>query len=299
MQNTNNLFSKGLEKAFGNLPTMNMSIMQDAMKYKDMVENELEEKWSEKYKKSIDCKNPKGFSQKAHCQGRKKSKMKEEKLKGGLSDNKTIEDIAKKHEKKGYDTKNMISLLKKQLSKGIEVEMEHTKDRTKAREIAMDHLYEDPKYYDKLKKIENKEATSTGSSGAFSAPVGFKDSEFVRRSFAETPKPTKEEKKIEATEATSSSSVGAYSTPAFVAPNKKEWRGAAKPLYKGGAFVKVKKKCKNFPYCNQGDIKALKIYENESVRQAIKNVSEKYNVNENVIKSILQFELQNIKKSTQ
>lgn len=28
--------------------------------------------WSEKYKKSIDCDNPKGFSQKAHCQGRKR-----------------------------------------------------------------------------------------------------------------------------------------------------------------------------------------------------------------------------------
>ena len=28
--------------------------------------------WSKKYKKSIDCNNPKGFSQKAHCQGRKK-----------------------------------------------------------------------------------------------------------------------------------------------------------------------------------------------------------------------------------
>ena len=35
-------------------------------------EKELDEKWSEKYKKSIDCNNPKGFSQKAHCQGRKK-----------------------------------------------------------------------------------------------------------------------------------------------------------------------------------------------------------------------------------
>jgi len=32
----------------------------------------IEEKWSDKYKRSIDCKNPKGFSQKAHCQGRKK-----------------------------------------------------------------------------------------------------------------------------------------------------------------------------------------------------------------------------------
>jgi len=29
--------------------------------------------WSQKYKKSIDCNNPKGFSQRAHCQGKKKS----------------------------------------------------------------------------------------------------------------------------------------------------------------------------------------------------------------------------------
>ena len=33
--------------------------------------------WSEKYKKSINCDNPKGFSQRAHCQGRKK-KMNEQ-----------------------------------------------------------------------------------------------------------------------------------------------------------------------------------------------------------------------------
>ena len=33
----------------------------------------LKEKWSAKYKKSIDCNNPKGFSQKAHCQGKKKN----------------------------------------------------------------------------------------------------------------------------------------------------------------------------------------------------------------------------------
>jgi hypothetical protein len=31
------------------------------------------EKWTQKYKKSINCSNPKGFSQKAHCQGRKKA----------------------------------------------------------------------------------------------------------------------------------------------------------------------------------------------------------------------------------
>lgn len=32
----------------------------------------IEEKWSAKYKRSINCNNPKGFSQRAHCQGRKK-----------------------------------------------------------------------------------------------------------------------------------------------------------------------------------------------------------------------------------
>ena len=37
----------------------------------------VREGWSAKYKKSIDCNNPKGFSQKAHCAGKKK-KMTEE-----------------------------------------------------------------------------------------------------------------------------------------------------------------------------------------------------------------------------
>ena len=34
--------------------------------------DQITEKWSQKYKRSIDCSNPKGFSQKAHCAGRKK-----------------------------------------------------------------------------------------------------------------------------------------------------------------------------------------------------------------------------------
>jgi hypothetical protein len=33
----------------------------------------IEEKWSQKYKSSINCANPQGFSQRAHCQGKKKS----------------------------------------------------------------------------------------------------------------------------------------------------------------------------------------------------------------------------------
>ena len=37
---------------------------------------QFQEDWSDKYKKSIDCSNPKGFSQKAHCAGRKKRSKK-------------------------------------------------------------------------------------------------------------------------------------------------------------------------------------------------------------------------------
>ena len=40
------------------------------------------------------------------------------------------------------------------LARGTAVEMEHTDDPEAAKEIAMDHLVEDPKYYDKLAKIE-------------------------------------------------------------------------------------------------------------------------------------------------
>jgi len=40
----------------------------------DLVEDPdyIDEKWSKKYKRSINCANPRGFSQRAHCAGRKK-----------------------------------------------------------------------------------------------------------------------------------------------------------------------------------------------------------------------------------
>jgi hypothetical protein len=38
----------------------------------------FDEKWSKDYKKSINCNNPKGFSQKAHCDARKKRQKGEE-----------------------------------------------------------------------------------------------------------------------------------------------------------------------------------------------------------------------------
>ena len=38
-----------------------------------VAEAQLDEKWSKKYKDSINCSNPKGFSQKAHCAGKQKN----------------------------------------------------------------------------------------------------------------------------------------------------------------------------------------------------------------------------------
>jgi len=37
-----------------------------------MLIREITEGWTKKYKKSINCANPKGFSQRAHCAGRRK-----------------------------------------------------------------------------------------------------------------------------------------------------------------------------------------------------------------------------------
>jgi len=65
-------------------------------------------------------------------------------LPGGLGDEKTPED---------FDPEA--------IKKGIKVEREHVGDDTKlATEIVLDHLTEDPQYYDKLAKME------TGNAGA-------------------------------------------------------------------------------------------------------------------------------------
>ena len=44
----------------------------------------------------------------------------------------------------------------KEYAMGEKVEMEHTNDPKLAREIARDHLTEDPKYYTHLKEMEDK-----------------------------------------------------------------------------------------------------------------------------------------------
>src|SRR5574343_1929167 len=48
----------------------------------------------------------------------------------------------------------------KDVKKGMKVEKEHSKSKKVQKEIAKDHLTEDPKYYDKLEKIEKKAGVS-------------------------------------------------------------------------------------------------------------------------------------------
>ena len=69
------------------------------------------------------------------------------KIKGGLADNKSVDDIAKKH-------KVSADIINKAIAKGVKVEKEHTSDADVAYEIAKDHIFEDPKYYEKLTKME-------------------------------------------------------------------------------------------------------------------------------------------------
>jgi hypothetical protein len=182
-------------------------------------------------------------------------KLKEEKLKGGKSDGMTLNDIAKKHTKKGESIDDVLMDLKIQFRKGLKVEIEHTDNEDIAKEIVHDHLFENPKYYDNLKKIEATEATSTASSGAYEGP-----------------------------------SIWAKTT------SKKNWKPSRKTQIPGGKFVQVKKKCKRFAYCNQGDINALKLSENQTLSKIITNISRDYNIHEEHIKDIILYEFRKLNK---
>jgi hypothetical protein len=127
------------------------------------------------------------------------------------------------------------------------------------------------------KKIETKEMTGAASAGGYSAPL-----------FTTT------KKKLE--EAMEASASGQFDVPAFGTSTK----GRKNPLkidgpssiYKGRAvkdkkfpkwggpksvFIKVKDKCKKFPYCNQGDINAIEVVkEDTELQEAIMNTAIKY-----------------------
>ena len=70
-------------------------------------------------------------------------------IKGGKADKLSAKEIADKFNVP-------VSKINKQNKKGIKVELEHTDDEKKAKEISMDHLTEFPDYYDRLEKMEKE-----------------------------------------------------------------------------------------------------------------------------------------------
>ena len=70
-------------------------------------------------------------------------------LEGGLAEEMTPDEIAEKH---GVSLES----IEAQLSMGRDVEKEHTDDPEVAERIAMDHLFEIPDYYTRLKKMEKE-----------------------------------------------------------------------------------------------------------------------------------------------
>ena len=89
----------------------------------------------------------------------------------GLSKNMSINDLANKH-------KVDVNVLKQELKKGIKVEHEHTSDLKKAARIAMDHLFEDPKYYTKLDKLGLENIKVKIYPGGLGADVDYNEEEF-------------------------------------------------------------------------------------------------------------------------
>ena len=140
--------------------------------------------------------------------------------------------------------------------------------------------------WEKNKEGEMEEATTAASAGAFMAPLGM-DPRFAGEK-------KKKKKKEEFDEATTAASSGQYVTPKMWAKDEKNWRGKSKTQWPGGKFVKVKKKCSTFPYCNQGDINALELTDNKMVKAAITEVAKKTGKDKTYIKELVKKEIEEI-----
>lgn len=130
------------------------------------------------------------------------------------------------------------------------------------------------------------EATGASSAGAFVAPINHRP---IVRTFKKGDIPvskngiTKPISKITVLEEDEDleeavdygAAVGSYVTPAMWAKNKSQWRGANKPTHKGGKFVNIKKKCKTYPYCNQG---AGSVYTSNTSDMEIDNVFSEHKI---------------------
>jgi len=139
---------------------------------------------------------------------------------------------------------------------------------------------------------EMDEQTSSGSAGAYAPPMGW---EPKKQGSTVQNKSLNEEEEMD--EQTGSGSAGSYSQPQIWAKNYKNWKAVQDPKFPkwggpGGTYVRVKKKCSHFPYCNQGDINALEFYEEKTLKEAIENVSKKTNKSIPYLKNIILNELE-------
>ena len=120
-------------------------------KFEDVSKMSDEDKRAEidRLKKIMDTADDDKYPSLVYASTEKRIQKLEGSLQEHLSGNMTAEDIAKKHDVDA-DTIN------KQVEMGIKVEHEHTKDDDEAKRIALDHLYEIPDYYTRLKKMEEE-----------------------------------------------------------------------------------------------------------------------------------------------
>ena len=166
---------------------------------------------------------------------------------------------------------------------------------------------------DMTKKKEDVKETGADSSGSFSGPAFGGDSDVIKRPISKIP--NFDTKEGEFTEATTSSSSGAFDVPAF---GKSTSGGRRDPLkidgpdsiYKGRAvkdknfpkwggpdsvFVKVKEKCKKYPYCNQGNTGAIEfVHEDVELQKTIKEISKKYGIPHQEVENIVLNEIKQI-----
>jgi hypothetical protein len=298
--------------------------------------DDVTEKWSEKYKKSINCSNPKGFSQKAHCDGLKKKEAKEatgsgssgaysgplfsgeepdlDKIETKESPNGRISPIGFSDEyiKKSNSEKKGVT---EDLGRWFKEKWVDVSKKVDGKHPPCGRKDADGKSYPKCRPSKKVSKDTPKVASSYDKDEKEKMTQQKRRAEKKDPKIGKGNKptmtrynesihvkeqveKIEATEATGSGSTGGYESPAMWAKStkKKDWGPSRKTQIPGGGFVKIKKKCTKFPYCNQGDINNVKISKNESVKEAIKQVASKMGISENTIITILEHEYEKMNK---
>ena len=168
---------------------------------------------------------------------------------------------------------------------------------------------------DMTKKKGKEEVKETGadSSGSFEGSAFGGDGDVIKRKISKIPNFEPNEQELG--EVTDSSSSGAFDVPAF---GKSTSGGRKDPLkidgpdsiYKGRAvkdknfpkwggpdsvFVKVKEKCKKFPYCNQGNTGAIEyVSEDKEIQQIISEISKTYGLPRKQVENIVLNEIKDI-----